>query len=438
MYPYSLLIALECNHRRLDQSLLTYESLLHQTIQSIMRIHFLLLCLLSSGLLLNAQDSRDTTLLIDSKAFGVERKVHVHLPERYLNRPEETFMVVYALDAQSERYWNMAKGNVTYLVDNFQVLPMIIVGIHHDNRGQELVPAPSDTTANKNGKGRAHLLQQHLQEEVFPLIEARYRVSDKRAVVGHSRGGAFITHTLFSDQRDMFDAYIGISPAMYYWENQVLEEAAEELAAQPKFSKFLFCTHGTVGNYETSFSKQVAQLDSLIKRYPNASLVWKTMELEGTTHWTVVAPSWNQGLMELTRQFTVDLYLLQKFAANEGLRLRQQAEEYLAVQEALLGWSVPLRASDLNYYAGEFKGMGMMDRAQECYEWALRLDPDNFQVYANTAYFNKQQGRKVESLRYFQTALLLLEKQKDSLDERRYTDSKEWIEEEIAELEGGE
>ena len=143
-----------------------------------MRITFLLLGLLISGLHLHAQESRDTTFIIDSEAFGGERKVHVHLPERYLRLPTDTFMGVYALDGHYEQYWSMAKSNLAYLVDNSQVLPMIIVGIHHDNRGRELIPANLDTLSTENNNGQAHLLQQHLREEVFPLIEATYRVNN--------------------------------------------------------------------------------------------------------------------------------------------------------------------------------------------------------------------------------------------------------------------
>ncbi|MEL6833018.1 MAG: alpha/beta hydrolase-fold protein [Bacteroidota bacterium] len=401
-----------------------------------MRITFLLLGLLISGFYLHAQESRDTTFIIDSEAFGGERKVHVHLPERYLRLPTDTFMVVYALDGHYEQYWSMAKSNLAYLVDNSQVLPMIIVGIHHDNRGRELIPANIDTVSTENNNGQAHLLQQHLREEVFPLIEATYRVNDKRAVVGHSRGGAFISSTLFSDQRDMFDAYIGISPAMHYMDNQIMKETAKVLASKPNFKKFLYCTYGTVGSYEDSFGEQVAALDSMISFAANESLAWRSAQVNTTTHWTVVIPSWNIALMEMTRQYSVDQYLLQEFANKEGQPLRQQAEAHLAAQEARLGWTVPMTARKLNYYANEFEELCMPDRALECYLWALRLEGNSYQINANTAYFYKQQDRKVEALRYFQTALLLLEQQKDSLEERRYTNSKEWIEEEIAELEG--
>ncbi len=400
-----------------------------------MRIHFLLLSLLLSGLALHAQQGRDTTFIIESKAFEGERKIHVHLPERYERRPDDDFMVVYALDAHSERYWNMAKGNLTYLVDNFQVLPLIIVGIHHDNRGRELIPPNVDTVSTENNNGKAHLLQQHLREEVIPLIEANYRVNDKRAIVGHSRGGAFITTTLFSNQRDLFDAYIGISPAMHYMDNQIMKQAADELATKPDFKKFLFCTYGTVGSYEDSFGKQVMQLDSMIQASANESLALGSTEINTTTHWTVVIPSWNLALMEMSRQYTVDQYMLQEFAANKGQGLRKQTEAYLAAQEAKLGWSHPLNTADLNYYANEFKELGMTDRAFECYQWALRLTPDNLQVTQNLAYLYKEEGRPVEALRYFQSALQLLEKQKDSMDEERYADNKEWLEEEVAELE---
>lgn len=305
------------NHAYTSLSLLPNVQTKHHTI--IMRIAILLAFICASIYLLPAQDQnqeRDITHVISSDAFGEERTIRVHLPRRYL-RTTDTFMVIYALDAQAKWYWDMAKDNVAYLVDNYQVLPTIIVGIVSANRGTEFLPAPRDTTIKQNTNGVAHLLQQHLREEVIPLIDSLYRVNTTRAIVGHSRGGAFIGHTLFSDQNDLFDAYVGISPALGYLNNQILDDAASVLANGESLPKFLYCTHGTVGDLERRSSQQVAHLDSLISAYPNEQLSWDWTQIDETTHWTVVIPSWNRALMKLSRAYGVDQYLL--YLSRRGL-----------------------------------------------------------------------------------------------------------------------
>ena len=202
-----------------------------------MRILAVLLFVLCINAFSYAQEGKTIEHIIQSEAFGKERKIYVHLPKKYFNYETDSFMVVYVLDAQSDQYWNMATGNMDYLVNNHEVVPMIAVGIVSDNRGPEFVPMPNN---GDDFKGTAHLLQQSLKEEIFPLIEENYRVSDCRAIVGHSRGGAFITHTLFSENSDMFDAYIGISPATQYFDGQIPKEIAADLQKGKTYNKFLY------------------------------------------------------------------------------------------------------------------------------------------------------------------------------------------------------
>ena len=110
-----------------------------------------------------AQDKQNIEHKFYSEAFQKERRVRVFLPERYFKDTTQQFIVTYILDAQSDALWEMAKGNIGYMVRNYSVIPMIAIGIVSDNRGDEF--DPDETTLNK-----------HLREEVFPLIENTYRV----------------------------------------------------------------------------------------------------------------------------------------------------------------------------------------------------------------------------------------------------------------------
>ena len=131
-----------------------------------------------------AQDQQDFEHTMNSKVFEKERKVKVFLPKRYLRDSISKFAVTYVLDAQHQMFWDVIRGNSSYMIDNYSVMPMIIVGIVSDNRGSEFNP--------QNDK-----LRQHIKDEVFPLIEKEYRVDNFRAIVGHSWGVAFVGNTIF-------------------------------------------------------------------------------------------------------------------------------------------------------------------------------------------------------------------------------------------------
>lgn len=383
-----------------------------------------------NALQVQAQDAIDTTIVIQSKAFGKERTIRVHLPRRYQRNAEEQFMTTYVLDAQSDNYWNMAKSNIGYLVNNYQVLPMIAVGIVTEDRQNEFIPLPK-YEAKRNNKGTAHLLQQHIREEIIPLIDRLYRVDDMRAIVGHSRGGAFISHTLFSDQSDLFSGYIGISPAMGYLKNQILNDADAVLQARSSFKKYLYCSHGDVGANEEAFGGHVAHLDSLIRKYPNETLAWEHETIENTDHWTCVIPSWNDGLMRMSRNYWVDQKTLEGFVKNKGQSLQTQMDAFYAEVDKKFGYSYHSSLPYLRFVGNDFDEMGQLDAALEIFGMALKLDPENIGLHRNKAWIYRQKKAWPEAKALYEKALGIIEKNKAEMDAEDYKGEKEDIEDNI-------
>jgi len=392
---------------------------------------FLLLALVSS-----AQDKQNFTFTIDSEAFGKERKVHVFLPERYLNNNVDSFAVTYVLDAHSESLWGMVKHNVNYLVNNYQTIPMIAVGIHTENRHNEFIPLPRDTTdvhpSNRNGT--AHLLRKHLEEEVFPLIESKYRTTSFRSIIGHSRGGFFVGETLFSDKHDMFDGYIAISPAFHYLNNQLLNDADYILQSQEDIKKFFFCSIGDVGSLEHYFDPIVARLDSSIKAQPNPTLSWHLRKLPGTSHWSGVIPAINYGLVEMTRAYSIDQIHIEKFAHNEGQSIKSQIDDFYKKVGASLGQCIIPDAPSIKYYGDELREDGMSERVLEVFDWAIAVDPDYMRAYRSKGWLLSDLDRKDEAKASFEMALEKLEKQKADHKPEDFERMKKGIERTIKDL----
>jgi predicted alpha/beta superfamily hydrolase len=402
-----------------------------------MRPGFVFSLILWGSVLLFGQSNRDFTHTIASEVFDTDRKIYVHLPARYERNLQDTFSVVFALDAQSAPYWNMAKNNVAYLVNNYQTLPMIVVGIHSDNRGSEFIPLPEDPKAERNKNGQAHLLQQHLREEVIPLLENTYRINEERILVGHSRGGAFVGETLFSDQRDLFRSYLGISPALGYVNYQILYHAEALLKAGSNFQKFLYCTHGTVGNFEAFFSEHVNYLDSLVAQYGNNSLVFEREILAGTDHWSVVIPSWSNGLVRMSRQFMVDLSHLEAFAKNQDQSIQAQASEFYARAERQYGYSRMPDERSLNFYANEFHEAGESGVAREVLGWGIPIYPNRGPLYRKMGYFHRVEGQFPEAKYWYEQALKNLELRQGGMEEEDYLKQKANLERNIRRCEAG-
>ncbi|MCB0762942.1 MAG: hypothetical protein KDC12_15560 [Flavobacteriales bacterium] len=383
-----------------------------------------------------SQDSLNVTHTFESTAFEKERTVYVHLPEAYFERPDTEFGVVYVLDAQAPAFFNNVKDNIDYLVWSYQVMPLIVVGIHSDDRGKEFIPLDRQLTDDDpDNYGTAHLLSQHFEQEVFPLIANQYRVNSFRAIIGHSRGGAFIANTIFSDQRDMFNAYLAISPGMRYLDGQLLADAEKWISQGTDFHSFYYCSHGTVGTLEHENAKSVSHLDSLWNAHENSTIDWQTQSMEGTSHWGVVAPSVTYGILAMSRAYQVDQYLIETFCENDDMLMEEQINAYYARQQNRLGYTLPLHAADLRYYAGDLAEEENYNRGLELINMAIGLDSKNMNGYFSKGWMLQQMGRTEDARENYKAALLVLKGQESDLPQKKFESYQSEIEKQLKKLE---
>ena len=375
-----------------------------------------------------AQEQYDFDYKIESKAFEKERKFYVHVHEDYYLDTADHFGVVYVLDAQAAAFYNNAKSIIDYLVWSRQIAPMIVVGIHSDNRGREFIPLDRSLAADdKDNRGQAEKLRDHIENEIFPLISKDFRVNDFRALIGHSRGGAFVANTIFGDKKDMFDAYIAISPGMHYLNGQILNDAQEMITNGEEFHKFYYCTYGTVGELEKSFKPKVNFLDSLFRAHPNNTIEWRQKEITGKTHWGVVAPSVADGIIEMNRAYQADQFLIEQFAKVGAISISEMVDLYHSQQKERLGKLFPVPAFKLRYYGNQFQEMGNYENALELYNMAIETDKNETRAYIGMGdtYVTIKEYDKAEKI--YNAGLEALESHKSNLSEKEYERKKQWI-----------
>ncbi|WP_298508973.1 alpha/beta hydrolase-fold protein [uncultured Kordia sp.] len=367
-----------------------------------------------------AQDKSEIEHTITSEVFGKERKVKVFLPNRYNRDTISNFAVTYVLDAQHQIFWDAAKGNIGYMVDNYSVIPMIVVGVVSDSRGPEFNP--------KNSK-----LQEHLKNEVFPLIAKNYRTDGFRTILGHSWGGAFVGNTIFSNKRDMFDAYIGISPSFGDKDNVIVKHADSLLKNNATFGKYLYFSHGDVGRREIEFAGYVNTIDSLLKKYPNKTIAWQPRPIERVGHWQIVGPSICDGLISMSRNYFADQKVFEDFAEKGDLRTqltqfnKQQKEVFGYIHEASVGY--------LNFVGNDFRDQDKYEIAIQIYKLALDKKPNDVKVHVNICDLYDKMNKKDLAKPAFLKTKKLLEAQKADVSENYYKNVSEWIDERLASYE---
>lgn len=373
----------------------------------------------------SAQDQQHFEHDIASSVFDAERKIRVFLPERYFRDTTMEFMVTYVLDAQSDQVWNMACGNIDYLVSKFNVIPMIAVGVVSPNRSAEFNPESDD-------------LRKHLSQEVFQLIQEKYRVQPFRAVVGHSWGGAFIGKTLFSEYCDMFDAYIGLSPSFDAIDNVIYKAADSLLQTNRPFRKFLFYSYGEVG-FEAEYKYTSVKMDSLLGQHPNETLAWESRFYPKMDHFSAFNPALNDALVSMSRNYFADQLFVEQLIQAGEKNLLSRIKQFNQEQEANFGYafSAPpnyyrMVASDLMRQEKDY------DYALVLLNWVLEKDPDNVRLLVNIADAYVRTDDRKNGIPAIENALAKIEVHKDQVSERYYEAITKWLKEKLEAFKAGE
>ncbi|MDF1697256.1 MAG: alpha/beta hydrolase-fold protein [Saprospiraceae bacterium] len=392
--------------------------------------------LLSVSLSAQEEQKFEFDYTIESLAFKDERAITVYLPPSYYKYPEDKFTVTYVLDGHFDPFIDLAAKTIEYNTYMYKYTPTIVVGIHAKQRGWEF-SAPvegNDEDANYQG-GRAPELQQHFKNEVFPLIDSVYadKILSFRNLIGHSSGGAFVLYSLFSDEKDLFDGYLAISPAIRDDSQYIFDNATERLKSGEQFRKFLYCSSGTVGEREELFGGAVKQLDSILAVYPDHGLIWRTSQFEGMGHWTCVPPSFNSGMVELTRAFRVDEKMYFDFASNEDASMKSQIEEFYRNRQEEYGFTEIPPGGYLTRIAWELIDKEKYEDAMGIYDWGIDQYPKHYSLAKAKAKLLFKLGKMNEALAGFEKALTNLEGVKDKMPEEDYQEKASYLLEKMEE-----
>ena len=360
--------------------------------------------------------------IFESEAFGEDRKITVHLPSRYLDNPDEAMMVTYVLDAQGPQYFQMLVANLDYLTSRYGIIPTIVVGIHSKNRFAEFTPFARKGSANEGDnrfESKLPNLYQHLEQEVFPWVEANFRTKPFRAIVGHSRGGSFVLQALFDGHEQLFDAYLAISPALGFDNFQTIDVAAERLKSKAAVKKFLYCSSGDAGDNEKFFKLCVDKLDTVINAHPNHMLTYHRRLFMGKDHFTTVAPSLTLGMVLLKNAHMVSLENIYEYATDSSKSISSQMDQFIQEKKTQNQFLHEPSPRYYSYLAGELFEAADYKNALDLFLWVEKRSPtEKWWELLNMGICYSYLGNKETASRYFDKSLLKLENYKEQYAER--------------------
>jgi Predicted hydrolase of the alpha/beta superfamily len=143
------------------------------------------------------------TLMLASRALGETRRINVHVPRAYLASDTSRFPVLYMPDGGLDEDFPHVVNTIDSLIALGAIRPVIVVGVPNTQRRRDLTGptrvATDSAIAPRVGGSAA--FRGFWRDELVPAIDARYRTTSERAIVGESLAGLFIVETFFVIRR---------------------------------------------------------------------------------------------------------------------------------------------------------------------------------------------------------------------------------------------
>lgn len=227
-------------------------------------------------------------ITIPSKVLNQERQIYIHVPKQDPSSPDKTFTVLYLLDG--ENHFHMLSAYIDYLSHYEIIPPIIVVGIISKDRRKDLTPTKSvidyfgkvDSTYKTSGGNEQFF--QFMQTELMPYIERNYKAGSYKIFAGHSFGGITTINCMLTHPA-MFNAYIAISPSLWWDHKYILKLAENTLTKSASLNKKFFYSVGNEGiNEPNSFHTDILKFDSLISNRAPKGLLYKYKSYPEESH----------------------------------------------------------------------------------------------------------------------------------------------------------
>jgi predicted alpha/beta superfamily hydrolase len=244
--------------------------------------------------------------------------ISVALPSSYSSRPRTFYATIYLLDANF--HFGLVTELTRYMALDGELPETLVVGVGYPSRrslkatsdrafllrSYDLTPIRDLSEETMVGKwlkvkkvatGGAESLVSMLRDQLMPFIERRYRSdSTRRVIVGHSFGGLFTLHALFSDHR-LFKGYVAASPSLWYGERIMFRREEDYAGHHSRLPVHLFLAAGDredEANHQ--MASNVVHFAAKLRSRRYAGLQLSTALLPDCGHSASVASAYQVGL----------------------------------------------------------------------------------------------------------------------------------------------
>ena len=231
------------------------------------------------------------TFTVASRSLGEARLINVYTPPGYHGASASRFPVLYMPDGGINEDFPHVVRTVDSLIALGAIRPVLVVGIPNTQRRRDLTGPTRVATDSAIAPqvGGSAAFRRFLGEELVPAVEARYRVTDERAIVGESLAGLFVLETLL-DEPALFRHYVALDPSVWWNDAAVVDSAPARLVALAPAPRTLFLATSNVAE----IAEGAARIAALLAVLSPQGLAWQYTPRPDLTHATIfraVGPS---------------------------------------------------------------------------------------------------------------------------------------------------
>jgi len=220
---------------------------------------------------------------IESQQVNEIRTINVWTPPSYGNS-NDSFPVLYMPDGGINEDFPHISNTIAKLVKDKSIPPIILVGIENTERGRDLT---GSSQVNEDAKycpltDGANNFRNFITEELFLEVTKRYRVTNKKGIIGESLAGLFVMET-FMQKPESFDFYLAMDPSLW-WNNNYLVRNANSLLKNLTRKEIKLWFGGSSAEDISLYTNKLSEI--LKKDSPN-ELQWKYSDEPNEKHNTI-------------------------------------------------------------------------------------------------------------------------------------------------------
>jgi predicted alpha/beta superfamily hydrolase len=337
-----------------------------------------------------AAQNAEERLSIESKIMGEARTVVVRVPASYQNG-ERRYPVLYLTDGDG--HIGHTAATASFLAREGRMPEVILVAVVNTDRTRDLTPTK---VADRPGEtGGADRFLDFFEKELIPTIESRYRTQKFRLFGGHSLGGLFALHALFT-RPELFDAWIAVSPSLH-WDDRYLFRSANEFFAKNKdLATTVIVTVGDEGEEPRKAFEDFKKL--FTKRAPK-TLDALFVHLPDEDHGSLVMPSHYAGLRKVFAPW--------RFALANGADPKTElmrASEHFTSLSARIGETIPVPENLTNLIGYRLLQADRTIEAIAVFQTNAKNWPQSANVYDSLGEAYEKAGQRAEARASYERA----------------------------------